>query len=124
MKAGHRLVVVAANLSWNLNRGSLVEKQSVHDKFTKALDALVAHLKGDRSILAAVLCGSRSYDTVWDKSDIDLLLVTADDKKAERAGLALYADGVNVHASLLPRAEFRKTVEGSIRNSFMHSVLA
>src|SRR5262249_18439908 len=34
------------------------------------------------------------------------------------------ADGVNVHAILLPRAQFRKTVEGSIRNSFMHSFLA
>src|SRR5262249_22421066 len=32
--------------------------------------------------------------------------------------------GVNVHASLLPRAEFRKTVEGSVRNSVLHSLLA
>jgi hypothetical protein len=31
---------------------------------------------------------------------------------------------VNVHAFLMPRAEFRKTVEGSIHNSFMHSFLA
>ena len=43
---------------------------------------------------------------------------------AEPSGLALYADGVNVHALLMPRAEFRKMVEGSIRNSFMHSFLA
>ena len=35
-----------------------------------------------------------------------------------------YADGVNVHAFLMPRAEFRKMVEGSVRNSFMHSFLA
>ena len=38
--------------------------------------------------------------------------------------MALYADGVNVHAFLMPRAEFRKTVEGAVRNSFMHSLLA
>jgi hypothetical protein len=38
--------------------------------------------------------------------------------------MALYADGVNVHAFLMPRAEFRKTVESSIHNSFMHSFLA
>jgi hypothetical protein len=31
---------------------------------------------------------------------------------------------VNVHAVLTPRAQFRKTVEGSIHNSFMHSLLA
>ena len=81
-------------------------------------------MKRDRSILAAILCGSLSHDIVWAKSDIDLVLVTIDDKKLERAGLSLYADGVNVHAFLLPRAEFRRTVEGAVRNSFMHSLLA
>ena len=81
-------------------------------------------MKRDRSILAAILCGSLSHDIVWAKSDIDLVLVTIDDKKLERAGLSLYADGINVHAFLMPRAEFRKTVEGAVRNSFMHSLLA
>jgi hypothetical protein len=84
----------------------------------------VAQVKRDRSILAAILCGSLSHDIVWAKSDIDLVLVTIDDKKLERAGLSLYADGVNVHAFLMPRAEFRKNVEGAVRNSFMHSLLA
>jgi predicted nucleotidyltransferase len=98
--------------------------ESIQQKFTEALDALVEEVKGDRTVLAAILCGSLSHDTVWAKSDIDLVLVTIDDKKVNRADLALYADGVNVHAFLLPRAEFRKTVEGSVRNSFMHSLLA
>ncbi len=52
------------------------------------------------------------------------MLVTIDDKKVEAAGLSLNAGGVNVHAMIMPRAEFRKAVEGSIRNSFMHSLLA
>jgi predicted nucleotidyltransferase len=97
---------------------------SFQQKFTEALDALVEQVKGDRSILAAILCGSLSYDTVWAKSDIDLVLVTIDDKKTDPMNLALYEDGVNVHALLMPRAEFRKTVEGSVHNSFMHSFLA
>jgi len=42
----------------------------------------------------------------------------------ENTHLALYASGVNVHAFLMPRAEFRKTVEGTVRNSFIHSLLA
>jgi len=100
------------------------ENESIHQKFTEALNALVEQVKEDRSILAAILCGSLSHDAVWAKSDIDLVLVTIDDKKAPRSDLSLYADGVNVHAFLMPRAEFRKTVEGSIHNSFMHSFLA
>src|SRR6266851_187655 len=97
---------------------------SVQKKFTEALDDLIEQVKQDRSILAAVLCGSLSHDTVWAKSDIDLVLVTIDDKKVENTHLALYASGVNVHAFLMPRAEFRKTVEGTVRNSFIHSLLA
>ena len=96
----------------------------VRKRFSDALDALVTQIKADRSILAAILCGSLSHDTVWAKSDIDLALVTIDDKKIEHSGISLNAGGVNVHAFLMPRAEFRKTVEGSLQNSFMHSLLA
>ena len=101
-----------------------VEKRSIHQKFTDALDALVEEIKGDRSILAALLCGSLSHDTVWAGSDIDLVLVTIDDRKVGPGDVALFADGVNVHAFLMARSEFRKTVEGTVRNSFMHSLLA
>jgi predicted nucleotidyltransferase len=78
------------------------------------------------STLAAILCGSLSHDKVWAKSDIDLVLVTIDDRslETESAGISLYADDVNVHAFLMPRTRFRKTVEGSVHNSFMHSLLA
>jgi hypothetical protein len=89
-----------------------------------ALNALVETIKKDRSILAAVLCGSLSHDTVWAKSDIDLVLVTIDDRKVENGDIALNADGVNVHTLLMPRTTFRKTVEGSENNSFFHSFLA
>jgi len=97
---------------------------SIQQTFTTALDALVERVKEDRSVLAAILCGSLSHDTVWAKSDIDLVLVTIDDHKAEASDVALNADGVNVHAFLMPRATFRKTVEGAVNNSFTHSFLA
>ena len=101
-----------------------MDHSSIQQKFTAALEALVDQVKEDRSILAAILCGSLSHDTVWAKSDIDLVLVTVDDKKIEPTDVALYSDGVNVHAFLLPRTTFRQTVEGSARNSFVHSLLA
>ena len=97
---------------------------SVHQKFSAALDELVEQIKQDQSVLAVLLCGSLSHDTVWAKSDIDLVLVTIDDKKVDAGDIALYADGVNVHALLMPRAKFRETVQGSVTNSFMHSFLA
>jgi len=97
---------------------------SMQEEFTRALDALITEVKKDRSILAAFLAGSLAYDLVWAKSDIDLMLITIDDQKVGAGGLTLDADGVNVHAMLMPRAQFRKLAEGSVRNSFEHSLLA
>src|SRR4026208_2519188 len=96
---------------------------TVQQKFSAALDDLVEQIKHDGSILAAILCGSLSHDTVWAKSDVDLVLITIDDKIVESNGLALFADGVNVHTLLMSRSAFRTAVEGSLRNSFTHSFL-
>jgi hypothetical protein len=101
-----------------------VSHTPVRQRFVAALDALVAEIRQDRSVLAAIICGSLSHDTVWEKSDIDLVLVTIDDRKVATSDLALYADGVNVHAILLPRAEFRRLADGALQHSFMHSFLA
>ena len=97
---------------------------TIPSQFTAALDALVGQLRHDRSILAVVLCGSLSHDTVWARSDIDLVLVTIDDAKVPAGDVALNADGVNVHALLVPRGEFRKSAEGAVRSSYFHSFLA
>jgi hypothetical protein len=97
---------------------------SAHETFTAALEALVEQIKQDRAILAVILCGSLSHDRVWAKSDIDLVLVTIDDRKIDAGDVSLNADGVNVHALLMPRATFRSTVEGAITNSFFHAFLA
>jgi predicted nucleotidyltransferase len=100
-----------------------MSRDATHETFTAALEGLVEQLKRDRSVLAAILCGSLSHDTVWEKSDIDLVLVTIDDRLVQSSGLSLYADEVNIHALLMPRLEFRRAVEGSTRNSFVHSFL-
>jgi predicted nucleotidyltransferase len=97
---------------------------AIQRNFTAALESLVTQVKADRSVLAVILCGSLSHDTVWAKSDIDLVFVTIDDRQVPAADIALYADGLNAHAFLMPRTEFRRMVEGSVRNSFMHAFLA
>src|SRR6266581_1286178 len=50
--------------------------------YNEALESLVAKLKQDRYVLAAILYGSLSHDQVWEKSDIDLMIVGREEKKA------------------------------------------
>jgi hypothetical protein len=98
--------------------------ESIPQRFAMALDTLTETIKGDRSILAAILCGSLAYDSVWEKSDIDLVLVGVDDKKVQTAAHALLENNVNIHVHVLARSEFRKLVEGALRHSFIQSLLA
>lgn len=101
-----------------------MSEPSVPQAFAAALDGLIRQVEKDSSILAAILCGSLAHDTVWARSDIDLVLVTIDDRKVRAGDIPLYADGVNVHALLVPRTDFRTMVEGSLHGSFMNSFLA
>jgi hypothetical protein len=97
---------------------------ATYQRFTTALDRLVAQVKEDRTVLAAILCGSLSHDTVWARSDIDLVLVTADERQSNRRSATLDADGIPVHALLFPRGEFRQEVEAARQNSFVHAFMA
>src|SRR3954465_161486 len=101
-----------------------MSEPSIPRAFAAALDGLIQQVRKDKSVVAAVLCGSLSHDTVWARSDIDLVLVTVDDKRTGFSDIPLNADGVNVHAILVTRTQFRTVVEGALHGSFMHSFLA
>ena len=86
--------------------------------FNQALDAFIAKVKQDRYILAAILYGSLSHDTVWRKSDIDIMLVGRDEKPIRH--FSLVENGVNIHADLVPRSKFKAVIEGSLQGTFLH----
>jgi hypothetical protein len=94
----------------------------IQQRYEQALEALVEKVKQDQTILAAILLGSLSYDVVWEKSDIDLVLVRQEGKQ-KNGGYSLVEAGINVHAIMTTRSEFKRMMEGSLQSSFMHSTL-
>jgi|TARA_Y100000310_G_scaffold200447_1_gene200483 predicted nucleotidyltransferase len=94
------------------------------ERFEAALEKLIQQVKTDRNILAAILCGSLAHDEVWDKSDIDLVLICKDDNKTNNHGISLTEDDINIHTQVQQRGEFKRRVEGAARNSFEHSLYA
>jgi hypothetical protein len=94
----------------------------VEETYAAALEALLGKVKADPCVLAAILLGSMAHDTVWQRSDIDLLLVTQEAKR-KKEGLCLVEAGINIHCSLATRSEFRKMLEGAVQGSFIHSLL-
>ncbi len=99
----------------------MMESQAaVEKRYREALDSLVTKIEKDRNIIAAILCGSMSYDQVWDKSDIDLLLVQREGKGDPR-GYTLSENDVNIHAEVVPRGQLRQWQEAALQGSFDHS---
>ena len=94
----------------------------IQSVYAGALDALIAKVREDNYIVAAVLLGSLAYDTVWERSDIDLLLVTEEMKQTQE-GVCLVEAGVTIHCFMATRSQFRKLLEGSAHGSFIHSML-
>jgi hypothetical protein len=98
--------------------------------FNEALESFEARIKQDRYIVAAILFGSLAHDTVWRKSDIDIMLVGRDGdlgpgaKGKEAREFSLVEHGVNIHATLFPRSRFKQMVEGSLQGTIGHSSFA
>src|SRR5689334_2693987 len=98
------------------------QKTIVRQRFERAVTNLTDLLQRDRTVLAAILGGSLSYDEVWEKSDIDLLIIG--DETHKEKSYTLTEENVNIHASVLPRSAFKKAIEGSLQSSFFHSYIA
>ncbi len=95
-------------------------------RFQEALDQFVERLADDRYVLAVVLVGSLSEETVWEREGLGLWIIEADgvskrlrsDGKDERIFRILVEEGINVYAEVIPRSRFKQMVEGSSRTAF------
>jgi uncharacterized protein len=95
-------------------------------RFEAALEQLVERIKEDRYVLAVVLVGSLSKETIWQRESLWLWIIEADgvsrrlpsDGKDERVFRILVENGINIHAEVIPRARFKQMVEGASRTAF------
>jgi hypothetical protein len=95
-------------------------------QFQAALNQLTERITADRYVLAIVLVGSLSPETIWRRETLGLWIIEADgvsrrlpsDGKDERVFRILVEDGINIHAEVIPRSRFKKMVEGASRTAF------
>src|SRR5690348_14046859 len=97
--------------------------EEVQRRYEEALNAFVARVQRDSYIIAAILYGSLAYDTVWEKSDVDMLLVTKE-RNLRTKHFVLVENGVSFSVSLETRSRFKAEIEGALQGAFMHSAFS
>lgn len=106
----------------NMVRMPTAVPDPVRERFESALASLVAKLESDRTVVAAVLLGSLAYARVWERSDIDLVIVREDRKaRSGSESVTLTEQDVLINAYVVTRAEFRRTAQSAVGGSFMQS---
>jgi len=95
-------------------------------RFEAALNQFIERIAEDRYVLAVVLVGSLSTETIWQRESLGLWIIEADgvsrrlpsDGSDERVFRILVENDINIHAEVIPRSRFKKMVEGSSRTAF------
>ena len=100
-----------------------VDQPALQQRFEAALSPLIEQLKQDAAIIAAIQCSSLAPETLWAKSDLDLVLVTIDDCELDVIERSLVTDNINIHTHLLPRKTFQQVILGEHHNTEFHTLL-
>jgi len=95
-------------------------------RFDAAMNQFIERVAEDRYVLAIVLVGSLSTETIWRRESLGLWIIEADgvsrrlpsDGDDERIYRILVENDINVHAELISRSRFKKMVEGASRTAF------
>lgn len=91
-------------------------------RYQAAADSFMDKIKGDPNVIAAVLCGSLSYDQVWEKSDIDMTLIVRD-QNLKNDSFSLIEDDITINVSIVPRSGFKRFLESQRGGSIFHSFI-
>lgn len=97
-----------------------MENNTLTLKYQNALNSFLLKIKQDKYITAAILAGSLYHDIVWEKSDIDMILII-DDPKRPYFEYCLVEDGIIINIFCFTCMEFRRRFESSLTGSWFHS---
>jgi predicted nucleotidyltransferase len=96
-----------------------VDRSLVHADYQNAIDELQKKVEKDEYVLNLMLAGSLSYDTVWEKSDIDVMIVTRDEPYAIRR--VFIEKDVFIEGEVVTRDYFRRGTNRVTDGSIFHS---
>ncbi len=100
-----------------------VIQEQLKGRYMAAVESFVDKVKSDPNVIAVVVCGSLSYDVVWDKSDIDITVIIRD-QPLTTWNYCIIEDGITLSIELGVRSGIKRFLERSLGGSFGQSYYA
>lgn len=101
----------------------MFNRDQVLKQFEDALQSFVDKVKTDPSVICVLLEGSLAYDKVWEKSDMDVVLVVRE-QKLNSDTYCVFEDGIPINVHIMTRQRFKQMLEGSHGGGTEHSMFA
>ncbi|MHA2296504.1 MAG: nucleotidyltransferase domain-containing protein [Candidatus Hodarchaeales archaeon] len=101
----------------------MVEDKKLRQRFDNALELFTSRIKTDRSILAVFVLGSYSNGIVWEKSDIDMVIVTNEERVLQDL-IVIRENDVQINAYIISRNDYRRNQQRFLQGSMMHHMLS
>ena len=95
--------------------------KSTQKQYQLAVELVIEQAQTDPNIIAAILYGSLSHDQVWEKSDLDLWLITVDNPQNVNF-YSLVSNDIFMHVDLIPRSQFKRSLESGLVTSWSEMV--
>ena len=90
--------------------------------YQDVLQSVLDKLKKNKNVISVFLMDSMSYDTVWEKSDIDLGVIVKN-QNLKKSKLSVLEDMVSVHIDIYTQTEFRRILESCTDGSYLHALI-
>lgn len=101
----------------------MIQQIAIKKRFDNALEAFVEFIQQDKSIQVALLFGSLVEGNVWEKSDVDIILVSNDEKNPYKF-YWLEQDDLNFQVTIYSRNRFKRMFEQNLSGSWFQHMLS
>ncbi|MGG7165307.1 hypothetical protein [Clostridium ihumii] len=95
----------------------------IKEEYKSALEKFVEKVRRDSNIIAAFSYGSITNDKLWEKSDIDIWLISKENRKNIYKQYSLVEDDIDFQVELYSRNYFIELVDISQNQNFFRTVL-
>jgi predicted nucleotidyltransferase len=99
------------------------DQAEIKERYLRAIESFIEKIKGDPNVIAVIVAGSLAYDLVWEKSDVDMMVVVRD-QVLKNTSYCIVEDDITINVGLTVRSGFKRYLDSIRGGSFMHSYLS